>query len=205
MLRTNLQLANLGKGNRTILVTSVGPGEGKSTTVSNLAASLAAGGRRVLLVDAELRRPVQHTIFGVDRAPGLADALGSNRKLSALVRPSGVANLDLITTGTPLPNPGDFLATALPRFIAEIQALRGGHHDVLLLDSPPLLLIHDTVLLGTLVDGVVFVINANRRSPEGLQRARSILDGSGAKVLGVVLNYVEPLASYKRYYGATTH
>ncbi len=205
MLRTNLELTEVGTSHRAILVTSVGPGDGKSTTISNLAASLAATGKRVLLVDAEVRRPRQHTIFGVDRAPGLADALGASRgrRLSDWVRPSGVENLDLITTGRPLPNPGDFLARVLPRLAAEMQALRDGH-DVLLLDTPPLLLIHDTVLLATLVDGVVFVVNAHRRDAESLQRARTLLEGSGVRVLGVVLNDVEPQGIYKRYYARTT-
>src|SRR5262249_40445654 len=109
MLRTALQFEGLGESARTLLVTSVGPADGKSTTISNLALSFAAAGHRVAIVDAEVRRPVQHEIFGMDRSPGLTEWLRSETPTRAVLRPTSLARVDLLSTGQSLDTPGDAL------------------------------------------------------------------------------------------------
>jgi polysaccharide biosynthesis transport protein len=245
MLRTSLQFQGVGSSCRTLLVTSVGPGDGKSTTLANLAIGFAALGDPVVVVDAEVRRPVQHSLFGVPRAPGLTDillgaeqaaprpaALPARREsdkagvggwreataertatlaevelpaglLAGGLRPTRVPNLSILTTGQLVPNPGDRLVTALPFLRAVVRQLRD-EFPVVLVDAPPLLLVHDTAYLAKLCDGVLFVVSSHRAERDLLARARERLETSGANVLGTALNSVDPgrVYGYDTYYGS---
>jgi tyrosine-protein kinase Etk/Wzc len=218
LLRTGLQFRGTNGAWRTLLVTSVGPGEGKSTTVANLAIALATSGKRVVVVDGEVRRPVQHALFAVPRAPGLTDVLGamegaarrdgdtsgwaaSNGDLAGVLRPTGIDRLHVLPTGSPISDRADRLANALP-LIGTLLSHLNSRHDFVVVDAPPLLLVHDATLLARVADGVLFVVSSPRADAELLMRARRVLEGAGAHVLGAVLNHADParIHGYGRYY-----
>jgi tyrosine-protein kinase Etk/Wzc len=244
MLRTNLQFLGAGEELRTILVTSIGPSEGKSTTLSNLAISLAKLGQKTLVLDTEVRRPVQHTAFDVKRGPGLSEVLvsdsrngipgdedrdlwlakGSVRKrkkkksnedgdageesakprrlgelLESSVKPVRIKNLQILTSGDAWVNPNVTISNYAPRLKAVLNELQKTY-DTILVDAPPLMLVHDAAVVSTLVDGVVFVVNSARVDEESLQKAKQLLDNAKANVLGIVLNHFEPMGVYGSYY-----
>ena len=201
MLRTNLQFAGLGGTTRTLLVTSAGPGDGKSNTVANLAIMSAGMGGRTLLVDAETRKVGVDALFGLGTAPGLTDLLAlpggaTTEAIARAIHSTDIQNLDLLPSGTLTPNPGDSLS-ADPERLRELLAKLQHDYHLVLLDSPPLLLVHETLLLASMVDGVLFVINSARPDGDGLVEARGALAAAGARVLGVALNAVEPVGIYR--------
>jgi capsular exopolysaccharide synthesis family protein len=186
-------LANLNRsgqaGCRILMLCSAGPGEGKSSTLASLARVAAAAGERVLLVDADLRRPVQHRLAGCERSPGLGEYLKSVGEVSVagLVRPSGHARLDLITSGT-LEDPA-FGHKDLPRLKELLTGLRASY-DWILVDAPPVVGVSDTSLLTGAVDGVLLLVQ-HRRNPQSMVlRAKTILASLGTPLLGAVLNQV---------------
>lgn len=218
MLRTNLQFQGLGDRYRTMLVTSIGPSDGKSTTIANLAISTASVGYRTLLVDAEVRRPGMHLLFGVDREPGLSDVLGSrngpngdalqmqdqNSGKESNIQTTWIENLQLLASGAVVRDASNTISQKAAQLRAALEDLKQDY-DVILIDSPPLLLVHDTTLLASLADGVLFIVNSNRFDAELLEKAKRNLENAGADVAGAVLNHVEPTGVYKRnpYYHAT--
>jgi capsular exopolysaccharide synthesis family protein len=215
-LRTNIQFASSDTNIKTMLFTSAGLGEGKTTCVVNLAITLAQDGKRVLLVDADLRRPIVHSRFGVPRDPGLSEALVGLpwrepvRSVTDLILGSlgvdrvlqspGLDNLSILTSGAIPPNPSEFLSS--PR-LKEILAEMREEYDVVLIDTPPVLPIGDAVLMGNLADAAVLVYQVGRISRNALKRAKFLLDHAQAKVLGLVLTDVRPEItpeySYYRY------
>ena len=199
-LRTNLQFSMLDRPGNAILVTSAGPGEGKSTMAANLAAVMAQAGMRVVLVDADLRRPSLHRAFGLKNSQGLTTALLRSGSLEGeVLQPGGVNNLVVITTGPLPPNPSELLGS--PRMAAMVGTLKG-LADVVLFDAPPLVVADPGVLAG-LVDGVLLVVDASATRSEALERAKDALDRAGAsgKLVGAVLNRLtERSGSYHYYY-----
>jgi capsular exopolysaccharide synthesis family protein len=193
MLRTSLQFEGAGERLKTLMVTSSGPSDGKSTTLSNLAIAFAHAGERVLVLDGEVRRPVQHTIFDVPRAPGLTESLAGT-SIAAPFR-TRIPNLEVLTTGREIDVPGDAIVSRLSRMKAILNELQS-RYDIILIDTPPILLVHDTALFAKMADGVVLVVNSNRSDAELLGRARQILAAAGARVVGTVLNHVDPTAVY---------
>ncbi len=245
MLRTNLTFRGVGQHHRTLIVTSSGPNDGKSTVVSNLAVSFASMGKKVLLIDAEVRRPGMHNVFNVPDAPGLGDLLlapstgGPGKSTPELeevlafarrtreegsfppppklpprepeedlsfplvqaIHPSKVENLSVLPAGRGIDQPSETLAAQMARMRTILLHARE-QYDVVLLDTPPLSLVHDTAVLSGVVDGVVYVVNSRNYDPELVLRNRTVLDRAGAVVLGAVLNQVEPVGVYKdnKYY-----
>lgn len=191
-LRTNVQFASLARPVRRLLLTSAGPNEGKSTTVANLAVTMAQMGTRVTLADCDLRRPAQHAIFNLDNSTGLtslflappgSDGVGRGLPLQA----TSVPNLRLLTSGPLPPNPAELLA--MPR-MDEILAHLDEQADVVVLDSPPVAVVTDAAVLSAKVDGVLLVVGAGKVKRDLARKAKSQLDAVGANVLGLVVNNV---------------
>jgi capsular exopolysaccharide synthesis family protein len=204
MLRTNLQFRGLGRDFRSLVVSSVSSTDGKSMTVSNLAIASAAVGMRTLLVDAEVRRPGAHLLFGVDLVPGLSDLMDQPVAARDVVRTTAIANLSVLTAGTPLHDIHEAISRWAPALARQLEELKRDY-DVVLIDSPPIGIVHDAAVLAQLADRVLFVVNGLRVDVEQLQNAKRLLDGAGARVVGSVLNHMDPYGIYERspYFQAT--
>ncbi|MBI1765360.1 MAG: polysaccharide biosynthesis tyrosine autokinase [Acidobacteria bacterium] len=186
MLRTSVLLSTAGNPPKTILFTSSQPGDGKTTTSVNTAISLAQLGSTVLLIDADLRRPSVHRALRVDKSVGLSSFLSSGRvALDEVVQHSRVPKLDVLTCGPIPPNPAELVASERMRSLLQEAAARYEH---VIIDSPPLMHVTDPVILSTMVDGVILVVQSGRSTRDIVRRARQELVNVGAKVFGVVLN-----------------
>ena len=195
-LRTNIQFSSLDKPLRTVLATSTSPDEGKSTTIANLAVTIAQAEQRVVLVDCDLRRPTLHTLFGLSNEEGLTSLmLQEGGRIP--VQKTEVPGLLVLTSGPLPPRPADILGSR--RMEAVIAQLRE-HADIVLFDTPPVNAVTDAAVLATKVDGVLLVFQAGRTSRERARRARQILEKVKANILGVVLNNAAVEQGYG-YYG----
>jgi len=197
-LRTNLTFAALDKPIETMVVTSSAPGEGKSTTLANLAVTMAQGERRTILADADLRRPSLHEIFGVANSRGLTTMFVEPETLKAppLVE-TGVEGLLLLPSGPLPPNPADLLGS---HRMEEVIATLHKQADILLFDAPPVVAVTDAAVLGTKVDGVLLVVSAGRTRRDHAQRARELLERVHVRVVGAVLTNAFLDASLGGYY-----
>lgn len=197
-LRTALLLSSAGRPPRQILVTSALPEEGKSATAVNLAIVLAQLGRRVLLVDTDLRRPRLHAIFGCGRDRGVSTFLsGLADDPLPLALPTGVEHLELIASGPVPPNPSELLNSKT--FVAFGNHFLEQHYDHVVYDSPPVLAVSDAVIIGSVVDAVVLVARAERTPRQSLRLAVERLTQAGVRPVGVVLNDVD-MATHGRGY-----
>jgi capsular exopolysaccharide synthesis family protein len=184
-LRTNLQFTNVSGENKTVLVTSSLPGEGKSTTATNLAIALAQAGQSVCLIDADLRRPAVSDYLGLERNAGLTTALVGAADVDDLLQPWGSDNLFVLTSGQIPPNPSELLGSKEMReLILNLERV----FDAVVIDAPPLLPVTDAAVLSQHVGGVVLVVGSHKLRHQDLQKSMSALEMVGAKVLGVVLN-----------------
>jgi capsular exopolysaccharide synthesis family protein len=186
-VRTALYFNTHGGRHKVVQVTSPNMGDGKTTLITNLAVSVAQSGRRVLLIDADLRRPRVHRVFDVPGKVGLAEVIGGAAELSAAVRPTVVPGLDVLPCGRRPPNPAELLTS--PRFEEVLEDVRDGY-DFVLVDTPPLLAVSDPCAVAPRVDGVVLTIRVARNGRPAAERARALLAGLKARVLGVVVNGV---------------
>jgi polysaccharide biosynthesis transport protein len=201
-LRTSILHSTPGGAPKTILMTSGEPGDGKTTTAINTAISFAQLGASVLVIDADLRRPSLHKIFGADNGCGLSTYLSGGSPLANLIQPLPIANLYLLPSGPTPPHPANLISSTKMQKLVEIA---GQHFDYILIDSPPLLSLSDAVILSTLVDGVILVGQSGQTTRDTLRRSRLKLLSVGANLLGVVLNKVNLRqaegSSYQYYYG----
>ncbi len=196
-LRTSLLLSNLGAPPKVIMITSALPQEGKTTTSINCAVVLAQKGIRVLLIDADLRRPSIHKTLGMGPRSGLSNVLtGSATLQQTITRSSILPNLSILPAGTPPPNPAELLASANMRDV--LEELRG-QYDHIVVDTPPSLSVTDAVVLSPRADAIVLVIRSGQTTKQALRRSRDILAQVNAKVSGVLLNAVD-LSSPDYYY-----
>lgn len=195
-LRTNLAFTRMQRGLRSLLLTSPGPADGKSTTVANLAITFAQQGQRTLLIDADLRRAVLDKTFGVARAPGLTDVIIGEATLAESVHETQVPNLSVLTSGQLPPNPSELLGSSAMR---DVLAQMEDSYDVVLFDSPPLLAVTDAAVLSTIVDGTIVIARMGATQRRALWRAVSQLRAVSANVLGGVLNDLR--AEVSPYYG----
>lgn len=195
-LRTNLYYSNLDKSLKKVLLTSTGLGEGKSTILANLAVAVAQTGQKVLIIDADLRKPVQHKIFELSNLRGLTNLLVEDLQLPEVVQDSTISNLKLLTSGPIPPNPSELLGSArMERFLTSIT-----EYDLILIDAPPAVAVTDPVVLAAKVDGVLLVINSKQVKIEMAKYAKEQLEKAQAKILGVVLNNVEYQGDDYQYY-----
>ncbi|MFZ5596167.1 MAG: polysaccharide biosynthesis tyrosine autokinase [Bacillota bacterium] len=186
-IRTNVGFASVDRPSSVILVTSPAPEDGKSMVAANLAAVMARAGRKVLLVDADLRRPTLDHILGIDNGNGLVNLLARGEDLSGVVRQGPVEGLSLLTSGPVPPNPSELLAS---NKMAEFLSSARESYDTVILDSPPVLAVTDPLILASRSDGVVMVVKSGIRT-EPAAHALEQLDNTGARLLGVVLNMVK--------------
>lgn len=196
-VRTNLQFADPDKSLRTFLVTSSGPGEGKSTTAANLAIALSQQGSRTILIDGDLRRPMVHKIFNLDKNRGLTNLLVGKLKLEEVIQTSSITNLDVITAGVLPPNPAELLSS---KRMKELNIALKSRYDVCVYDSPPLIAVTDAAIISKELDGVLLVIKAGQTHKEALGRTLDLLENVRARILGVVLNGVSKDTSYGSHY-----
>ena len=199
-LRTNIQFSRIDDPLKTVVISSAAPSEGKSTSAANLAITTALSGIRTLLVDADLRRPVVHSLFGLEREPGLSNLLAERLTLDKVVKPSGIENLSILTCGAIPPNPSELLGSQRMR---DLIKLLSQQYDLVLFDSPPVITVTDTAVLSPQVDGLVLVVKSHSTDKRALLRAKTILTNLKANILGVVLNKIELsglAGSYDYYY-----
>jgi len=187
VLRTNLQFSSFDKQIKTIVVTSSTPGEGKTTTIANLAITIAQSGAKVLLVDTDLRKPRIHNLFGLNNSKGITTLLAQHGELKDYIERVSVNNLDILKSGPIPPNPSELLGSnAMKNFIQKAKE----DYDIILLDSAPVGAVTDAAVLSAILDGVIFVINSGKVDSEVVKRAKESLENVKANILGVVLNNI---------------
>ncbi|MGE3277294.1 MAG: GumC family protein [Vicinamibacterales bacterium] len=210
-LRTNLLFSSAEDASKTLVVTSTGPGEGKTVVAGNLAISLAQAGQRVLLMDCDMRRPRVHTLCGCPSEPGLSNVMVGDAKASDAVRKSGTPNLWVLPAGKHPPNPAELLGSK--RFRDFMRGL-AGHFDWIVLDTPPVMAVTDAVVVAHHAHGVVYVVGAEMTHRSSARHAVEMLEGGKAHFYGAVLNrvaldknpyYYSPYyrKEYARYYGSS--
>jgi capsular exopolysaccharide synthesis family protein len=203
-IRTNVRLSIAVEGMRSLVVTSPRPGDGKTAVASNLAVALALSDQRVLLIDADMRRPRLHKVFDVPQAPGLSDLLVGQSTASVAVRRMEVPNLHLLTCGATPPNPSELLESRrFTKFLAQLHS----HFDWVVIDAPPILPVTDASILCGKVNGVLFVASAEKTPLPALRGALEQLARTQAHILGVVLNLVDVKRRgyyYTEYYNRDT-
>ena len=196
-LRTNVQFTSVDTETKKIMVTSAGPREGKSSTVANLAVSMAQAGKSVLVIDADLRNPTQHKLFGLNNGQGLSVALVQDQDYQQYIRETAVPGVMVLTGGPIPPNPAELVGSnRMKRLIQELST----QYDVVLIDTPPIVAVTDAAILAQEVDGVILVLASGEVNKEYAQRAKELLDKVGAKILGAVLNKVDMKTSEYYYY-----
>lgn len=225
-LRTNLNFACRDDNIKTVVFTSATPREGKTTSIVNLSITIAQTGQRVLLVEADLRKPVIANMFGIDQTPGLTDALmGSHDweksvktiadimmgklNIDEVLETPGMDNLHIMTSGTVPPNPAELISS---KSIDDFIAWAKSNYDFVMIDAPPILAATDAALLGSKVDATIIVYRVGKIARVTLRRAKSQLENVKARILGVVLNGIKADISadftdydykYYHYYGGT--
>jgi capsular exopolysaccharide synthesis family protein len=197
-LRTNLDFAGLDQALETLVVTSAGVGEGKSTTLANLAVVSAQAGRRVILVDADLRRPTLHQTFGLDNETGLTSVMMDESALaSPPLQDTKIEGLSVLTSGPLPPNPADLMGS---RRMEEVIAALSEQADQMFFDTPPVVAVTDAAVLATKVDGVLLVISAGKTRREYARTAVQRLEQINARLVGTVLTNVQLGTGFKGYY-----
>ncbi|HEY3875185.1 MAG TPA: polysaccharide biosynthesis tyrosine autokinase [Candidatus Kapabacteria bacterium] len=196
-LRTTILFAGLDRPIQVLALSSSAPQEGKSTTSANLAIVMSQMGKKTLIIDADLRRPVQHSAFSVPREPGLTNLLFDRSSFEEAIKPTEVPNLWVLPCGIIPPNPAELLGSN--RMHQLIDRLRE-EFDFILLDTPPVVAVTDALLLGHVSDATVLIARAGQSRIDAVLRAMDAVERSGANLLGVVLNDFNPASSYGSYY-----
>ncbi|OAB46227.1 CpsD/CapB family tyrosine-protein kinase [Paenibacillus glacialis] len=201
LLRTNIHFSSIDQALKTIMVTSSQAGEGKTTTISNLAITYAQEGKNVLLIDMDMRKPSLHRIFSQSNRQGLSTVLTGDTSVQDAIQETMVSHLSLLPSG-PIPgNPSDLIdSTAMREMLEQLQQ----EYDVILMDSPPVLSVTDSVIASTLCDGVIMVVAAGKVKKVHLKKAKGQLDHVNARLLGIVLNRMNrdnQSNFYMNYYG----
>jgi capsular exopolysaccharide synthesis family protein len=206
-LRTNLRYAGIENPGGTLLITSPNPGEGKTTTAANLAIAMAQAGKRIVLVDADMRRPGVHRIFDLENERGLTSLfLDEPVLLEDVLQTTTIQGLKILTSGEPPPNPAEMLES---RRMTEILQMLRQQFDMVVVDSPPALVVADASILASRCSGALLVVDSGRTRTESARKVVETLKRSQVQVLGVVLNRLGGRGrgyyynySYKAYYSA---
>lgn len=201
LLRTNINYSSSDQVLRTIMITSSQAGEGKTTTISNLAVTYAQEGKNVLLIDMDMRKPSLHRIFSQSNRQGLSTVLAGHINVQDVIQETMVSQLSLIPSGPMLGNPSDMIDSLAMR---ELLEQLGQQYDVILIDSPPVLAVTDSVIISTLCDGVIMVVASGKVKKNQLRKAKEQLDHVNARMLGIVVNRINrdnQSGFYMNYYG----
>lgn len=197
VLRTNIQFSSVDNPLKTIVVTSAGPGEGKTTTIANLAITFAQSGSKTLLIDGDLRKPRLHKHFGFSNDSGITTILARRENYTKHLHEGPVENLHVLVSGPVPPNPSELLSSnSMKQLIVSLKE----DYDMVLIDAPPVGTVTDAAILSTLVDGTILVASSGHVEIEAIQRARDLLDKVNANIIGVVLNKLAKNAQGNYYY-----
>lgn len=197
VLRTNIQYSSIDKPLKTIVITSAGPMEGKTTTIANLAVTFAQAGTKVLLIDADLRKPNVHKVFKFLNNRGLTNFLTAQVELKSYIRHDIIKSLDILTSGTIPPNPSEILNSgAMKNFMERVRS----EYDIVLIDSPPVCSVTDASIISTYVDGTILVVKSGKTEIDAVKRAKEILEKVNANIIGVVLNNLDKKSLGNNYY-----
>lgn len=198
-IRTNINFSAVDRDLRSIMVTSSGPGEGKSTTAANLAVVFAQQGKNVLLVDADMRKPTVHYTFNVTNTYGFTSILTRQKSLREVIHEADVDHLDILTCGPVPPNPAELLSSrSMEQFLVDAYT----DYDLVIFDTPPVLAVTDAQVLANQCDGTVLVVSSGVTETDKAKKGKELLQATKGKLLGVILNNRELKdTSYYYYYG----
>lgn len=199
-LRTNIKFSSFDKKIQSILITSSGTGEGKSTTAANLAIVMAQSGNNTIIIDCDQRRPNTHKLFGVSNEVGLSNFIVGTIGFNEVIQKTEVENLHILTSGTRPPNPSELISSnKMMGFVEELKK----EYDYIILDSPPVIPVTDAQLLASYADGCLLVVSSGEVEKEAVIKAKDLLNKVNAKIIGVILNKLE--VREKGYYGYYYH
>jgi len=196
-LRSNIEFSSIDREIRTLMMTSAGPAEGKSTTTANLAVTYAQAGKRVLVVDADLRKPTLHHTFGLTNRWGLTSVMIGQASLEQVLQDTNVENLWCLTSGPLPPNPAELLASK--KMTSLLETLKQ-EFDIILIDTPPVIAVTDAQIVASKCDGVVMVIDYGNVKREIALKAKQLLELARANLLGVVINNKKHTRNKEYYY-----
>lgn len=200
-MRTNIEFSSIDEQLKVIMFTSAGQGEGKSTTASNLAVVYAQSDKKVLIIDADLRKPTMHKTFNKSNRWGLTNLLTGQITLSEVIVQTDISNLEILPAGPVPPNPSEILASKkMGAVLEELKQI----YDIIVVDSPPALAVTDSQILATKCDGVIMVIDSGKVKREVAAKVKASLEFVKARIVGVVLNNVnrkDGESYYYYYYG----
>ncbi|WP_203363403.1 CpsD/CapB family tyrosine-protein kinase [Bacillus sp. REN10] len=198
-IRTNIMFSSIDQEIRSLIVTSPNPGEGKSTTSANVAIVFAQQGKKVLLVDADLRKPTMHHTFEVSNTIGLTNVLTRQKDLSVATQETSINQLHILCSGPIPPNPAELLGSYM---MAEFLQQAYEEYDIVIFDTPPVLLVTDAQIVANQCEASILVVNSGQTNIDTAAKAKEVLRSAKAKVLGVVLNNMSnKKLGYDYYYG----
>ncbi|MBY0219429.1 CpsD/CapB family tyrosine-protein kinase [Paenibacillus illinoisensis] len=184
-LRTNIQFSSIDSQIQTIMIASAVSGEGKTTTIGNLAVTYAQEGKKVLLMDTDLRKPAVHRMFNVPNHIGLTSVLSNQYSVSEVLRETFIEGLHVLTSGAIPPNPSEMIGSRkMTLLLEELKE----QYDVILFDTPPVLSVTDALIISSLCDGVILVVNSGKVKKDVVKKAKAHLEHVNARILGAVLN-----------------
>ncbi|PGQ08153.1 tyrosine protein kinase [Bacillus cereus] len=184
-IRTNIEFTSVDNHIRSIVVTSADPGDGKTTTIANLAVVFGQQGKKVLVIGADLRKPTIQNLFAIHHSNGLTSLLSGQAKLMQCIQKTDVENVYLMASGQIPPNPAELLGN---RVMDEALLEAYNMFDIILIDTPPVLVVTDAQILANKCDGVILVVRSEQTEKDNIVKAKQILDKASGKLLGVVLN-----------------
>jgi protein-tyrosine kinase len=196
-IRTNIQFSFIDETMRSLMITSSSPSEGKSTTAANLAIVFAQQGKKVLLIDADLRKPTVHYTFRLNNYTGLTSVLTRSSSLLSACQETNVENLYVLTSGPIPPNPAELLSSKMmDNCLQEIYEA----FDLIIFDTPPVLAVTDAQILANKCDGTILVVASGKTEIDAAVKAKELLTAANAKLLGVVLNQRKLREGHYYYY-----